>query len=414
MYSWTAMQTFARCNRAFELGYRENIELIPNETNEARLTGMVLHAGMAANLLTQREPLDERIKIAIKAAERALEQETIPNKLIRGLDGNQVIDTFYYLMLEGIHQQIPRLLEYIIPQFDLERYYVPLAGELLPKGDWCKCDICSGSGKVRHGQTTCNRCYGLGTDKSYGRECSCVIEDECQNCDSTGFAESKMRQPMVEWKFEFEDFTGIIDAVLYDRETGEFIMVDWKFRSKFVADEIAAMDGQLPFYAACLNAMGAKISQTVMYQVRRAVPKPAVINQNKMPSIAAQDTTWSYWLETLPSDLRDKLDLGEWQVKLEHKLKSETDYINPIAMIVTDKSSEIALNNARMIVAMMEVANRMYDDGYAMPATLNDTACKWCDFKMLCRAGLKYGGDTQQLIEDEFQQRRGRQEYDTN
>lgn len=408
MYSWTAMQAFMTCNRKFELSQIENIERMPSEKNEARLLGVCLHAGMAANLLSQQHPLEHRVKIAIEAAEKALKLETVPNKLIKGLDGKPTIDTIYYLMLEGIHQQLPRLLEYIIPQIDLERYYVPLAGAILAEGVWSKCDNCAGSGMVAGGNPSCTKCYGLGHDKTYMRTCSCYGEYVCSSCNGKGHSANKKMQRMVEWKFEFENFTGYIDALLYDRQTGDFVLVDWKFRSKFTHDETAALDGQLPFYAACLNAMGANITATVMYQIRTAIPKPAAINQNGQPSIAAQDTTWEYWLKTLPLDLRRRLDLDEWRLKLENKLKSERDYINPVEALVTEKSSELALDNARMTARMMEAAKRIYQDGYALPATLNDNACKWCDFLRLCRSPLKYGGDATAIIDEEYQQRRGR------
>lgn len=408
-YSWSEMQSFMKCQRQHELTYHENLQKIPTKASEARIFGTVMHAAMAANLHNQHRPYEQRRKIAANEAHRVIDLETLPNKLLQTANG-EVIDTFYYMMMEEMHYFVPVLIEYVLQHIDLDRFYVPKAGEILPLGDWAFCDNCKGSGLVNVASKSCPSCFGIGFDKTYGRMCGCVEAKDCSACAGSGYSTAKAEALMIEWRFEHGYFNGIIDAMLCDRHTQDIILVDWKFRKQFPNSEVAALDGQLPFYAAVLNGMGAQITKTIMWQIRRSVPKPATINQNGMPSIAAQDTTWEYWVETLPSDLRDKLHLNEWRDKLEGKLKDTADYINPIINHVNETSSDLAMDNALAVVRSMEFARKLYEEGHAMPAALNTEACKFCDFFTLCRSPFKWGGDARELIALEYEQRRGRED----
>lgn len=389
-YSWSQMQSYAKCGRAHEMGYIEGYEKTPSAGNRARYYGSAFHAGMAAALVMSRKdvPVEELLKTAVGAARKALDDMTIQNKIVTGTDGKSYDDKDYYDMMHEIGQAIPTILRYYIPMIDFARYYVPMVHEVITVSpQTLPCKHCNGSGWSVPPITS-------GEDAT-----------ECTVCDGTGINRAAAEQPMVEFYFQYGKFSGIIDAVLYDRNTGQFVLVDWKLRKSFPMDELAAIDGQLGFYAACLEKMGATISETIMWQFKLQTPKPANINKNGLPSIAAQDTTWEYWVETLPSPTLKLIKLDEWKVTMADKLKSVEDYSRPVRTPVSDFMLLAAYDNALEIVHMIEVSQARYLEGRPAMAVLGSNACSFCDFKLLCASVFKHGGDAAALLDLHYQKR---------
>lgn len=349
--SHTEMSTFLTCQRKHELAYHSNLQRIPSGANKARYYGTAFHAAMAYNLFYYNKPLKERVLGARKAADDAIRELTIQNKVVRNSDGIDVIDHEYYNMILEIKDAMPYILDYAIPKIDFERYRPIRFGELMETGK-----------------------------------------------------PSKDTQYVIEWKFQYGDFTGIIDCVLFDNVLNEYVLVDWKLRYVFPNDDAASLDGQLPFYAAILNEMGASITKTIMWQFRRNPPQPARINKNGTPSIAAQSTTFEYWWSTLPSDLQKRLDRNEWALLLEDKVKSERDFCNQVVNEVTPISSSMALQNAELTLKAINTAKQNFDNGIPAPALLGGQTCQYCDFFKICST-IRYGQNPKDIIALEYQSR---------
>lgn len=381
--SWSQMLAYLQCPRKHELSYFDNLERIPNAMNKSRMYGTVFHAAMAENLRLHDMPINHRIVQSRQAAFAALEEETLPQKTVMTGEGKVILDQSYYDMVNEIGTSIPPIIEFAIRNIDFTRFRPVKAGELFGLT----------SPAVR-----CDACDGQGVEMTYGRKCPV--------CNGLGYNAEKADALVIEWVFEYGSFKGIVDAVLYDAWSDEFILVDWKLRYAFPHDDVAAMDGQLAFYAALLNDMGARIRKTVMWQFRRAVPQLARLNQNGMPSVAAQTTTWEYWWETLPSDLRAKLNEAEWRATMEGKVKDLSYFTNPVTSPVTQMSSRNAMDNALLVLDAIRNAGKRYDDAIPAPAILSSNGCQYCDFFKLCANPFKYGGDATNIIQFEYRPRR--------
>lgn len=343
--SWSEMKTYLHCPRKHELAYMENLELAVSVGNKNRYWGTVFHAGVAEFLRT-----GDTHK-AIVNARAELIAMTVLNKTYTK-DGQRIIDDAYYAMIEEIHHHIPELLLFYLPRLGIgTQYRVAVDTDI----------------------------WGDGTAEG---------------------------TPIIEYSFDHNGIKGIVDALLIDLETGEQVLADWKLRASFPFDEYAALDGQLPLYAAVLNEMGACITTICMWQMRRQTPKPARLLMSGLPSTAVQDTTWEYWLETLPPDLRRKLDLEDWADALKDKLKSEDEYVRRIYSTVSATSSMLALANAHSAIELIRQAEENHVLGATSPAILDVYGCKFCDFVKLCSTVLKYGGDAKQLISENYVPRR--------
>lgn len=346
IFSWSRMQAFLSCPRKYELSYIENLERIPGIENRNRMLGSAFHAGIAMylHLYDPDQPRPDTImSFAIAAALTWIGENTERNAQYYDYEaGAYRKDLAYYDMIVELDRLVVKLLNYHIPLI------------------------------------------GIGTKYRVAREIELNFEDRPLGADPSNL--------MVEFEFEHNGYRGFVDAVLVDIETGQFVAVDWKTRATFPFDAMASIDGQLPFYAALLNDMGANITKTIMWQFKTAVPKPATINKNGQPSIAAQATTWEYWCETLPPPI----DPDRWEEKIRHKLKTGEYFQNPVEAEVTKFSSNMALQSAHDTVMII-------DDRF--PARLSSYGCKGCDFWRLCSAPLKYGGDATDLIKQEYRQK---------
>jgi hypothetical protein len=385
--SWSQMLTYMTCGRKHELAYFENLERIPNAMNKARMYGTAFHAAMAENLRLWGEPINKRIQWARREGLKSLDEETLPQKTVLNGEGKPVLDQSYYNMVNEIRTALPAIIEFAVRNIDFERYQPVTIGKLFGLNSYLvACDECKGEGHGNYEDT------GAGYD--------------CRACDTTGMDNKKVHTPIIEWEFQYGSFKGIVDAVLLDTWTNEYVVVDWKLRYMFQSDDVAALDGQLAFYAALLNSMGARITKAVMWQFRRSVPQPAKLNQNGMPSVAAQTTTFDYWWDTLPSDLQGKLKRDEWAKTLEGKVKDISYFVNPVSTPVTEGSSKTALDNAYLVLNAIQNASIKNSQGIPAPALLGGQTCQFCDFFRLCSGAFKYGGDATLLIQLEYRPRR--------
>ncbi len=364
--SWSKLQTYLTCPRKYELRYVENLEKIPGAERRPMILGTAFHAGIAEFLdaeWSSEYACSGAIDRAVAAALVSLNEQTVADKTYWDYEQSAYLtDNAYYEMINDLHHLLPKLLMYHLPLIGIgTRYVVATVGNLFPA----------------------------------------VINGH---------------KPMIEYEIDTLSWKGYVDAVLIDMETGQQVAVDWKVRSSFPFDAMASIDGQLPFYAAVLNEMGANISQTIMWQFKNSVPKPARINKNGQPSIAAQDTTWEYWVETLPAPLQKFVKPGdtdrfggfmrEIAETLKPKLKTAQDFQHPVIAEVTDFSSAILMGSVHSTVrALQHQIQDVHDYSGLYPAILSSYGCKGCEFWKLCSAPLKYGGDAADIVEHEYQKR---------
>ena len=368
--SWSAMQSFLSCQRKYHLAYHERLERKPSAEHRNLMLGSAVHAGVEAALQFVFEAdksqnvwtRDWLTSVSAQAARDYITGNTVQHKVVRDPNSNQILpDHDYYNMLREVELLAVELLRFHIPMLQLGQRY------LIPTVD----DVLSGEPPTYRGET-----------------------------------------PAIEWHFAvpLDDNTtlsGYIDTVLWDTEEQDYILLDWKTRGSFPHDTMALIDGQLHLYAAIVNDLameqsGTKpITRVVMYQMRTKTPSPASISKRTgLPNTGAQsyDTTWEYWVATLPKGLANKAK--HYEAEMRPKMRQNSDYQHPIASVVTDVSSQLALDNARATVASIRAA---LNSGMPLAAILSSNGCKWCDFMPLCINTLRYGGDARHIIADLYQ-----------
>lgn len=375
--SWSSLQSFLSCQRKYDLAYNEKLQRKPSAAHRNMLLGSAFHAGLEAALLCvfegdyhqmvwTEEWLLER---AFAGAEAYMEENVVRGKVVRDtLNGVYVEDYDYYAMVREVAQLVRIMLRFHIPMLKLgQRYTVPTVS-----------DVVSGQPPTFRTQP--------------GQE----------------------PVPAIEWHFEFpiDDNTilsGYIDTILWDNEEQDYVLVDWKTRGNFPYDNMALIDGQLHLYAGVVNTLaehltGVKpISRVMMFQMRTKLPSPASISKRtNLPNMDAKsyDTTWDYWVATLPKGLQK--EAGRWEAHMRPKLKHDSDYQRPVSGIVTDISTQMALDNVKAAILSIRAA---LDSGMPLPAILSSNGCKWCDFAPLCTNVLRYGGDAASILEDLYERK---------
>jgi len=342
-YSHSSLSTFRECEQKFEYAYIHRLESNTDKWAVSRDLGSSIHAGIA-KLLEQLYdnpdiPLQEQIDIVSR--ESILEADTYVYKEPEW--GTDDLDEYHHTMAIA-RDTIPELANTIIPQLELgSRYTVAGAYE-----------------------------FGLTTD---------------------------LNTPLVEYEFVTYDVTpdgrerrieGIIDAVLVDNTTGDYILYDWKVRGKLLPLQHVVMDMQLPLYATILNGfafdkgLSATIDVVRMYQMLSSPPKPAKLTQKNVPSIQASASYWEFWWESIPYPIRNKLDPSTWYDKMVTggKLRDKSDWIAYEDIPVTGSTSiEVSL----MVENTINRIERAIADKYFLPVW-GSYNCQTCQYAKLCMA----------------------------
>lgn len=368
--------------------------------------GRVFHHGMAIALATSLESKDinEIILAATVAANEELDEMMF--ELTPDADFSQ----------EEIRIRLANMFAYYIPLVGLnERFRVARYFEVFGAYE---CDECIGAGTV-----PCPECGGSGLLHVIGDMSDAPTM--CQTCEGdtttpcllcAGQGKIYDETPMVEYEFTVnisEDVAlhGYVDAVLIDVETDECVIVDWKTVQSVRDATTAMLDDQLHLYAAALNHSGGNISRVVMWQFRKSVPKPANINKNEQPSVAAQATTWDVWYNTLPPRTKSIVDadLATWEAWATQKLKSEAEFNSPIESHITHGSNYAAIENLLAIAGYANWIRVRAKSGQVVPAIADggfNGTCQYCPFRVLCVDTLRYGSpDFQDVLESNFVKR---------
>ena len=335
MTSWTEMQTYMRCPRAWELAYVENLEAKTVEDKVPLIRGRAFHKVMEAHLLG----IDPYV--ICKNVLRT-ELATVKDQEIRGAISDEIQDLY---------------------QYHANQLYMP-AQHLLATAAGVFPD----------------------TYKDHGLNAA---------------------DPMVEYKFHYGAFTGVVDAIMYDRSLKAHVIVDWKLRKNMSHPMDIQVDGQLQFYAACLNSMGANIEIAYLWEFRNAIPKPVQMTKKGTPNLTAmKSTTWEMFWDTLPYGIKESRSKEEWQEFARDRVKGKEEYAKAHEIPITKNSSELALYNAITVANMLVDARIALKNGRSMPAWLSSFGCRFCEFNKLCASPLQYGDDPTEMIEQHYTPRR--------
>jgi hypothetical protein len=361
-----------KCQRAWELSHVHKLERDKDTDKEAMILGSAFHAGMAHMLenahvqnyyndVPRSEAIQKFIKAAVYGLREFMKVETKPNVTTTLADGVEVIDQSYYDMMTNIQVEVIAMFEYYVPLLGLgTRYIVADYGQLFPH----------------------------------------ILDISAST-------------PLIEFEIDLVHATphryrGFVDVILFDQETDEFIVVDWKTRASVLSPDEALLDNQLHVYAAMLEHLDIEtpIAQVCMWQFRRKTPRPARINKNGSLSIAVQDTTYTVWFRSLPEHLQ--LDVvgnqAEWDDFAEAKLSPPEKYMLPVFAFVTERANELAYANFMAKSQLLAEAREKVEGnrGFILPATYTSQACKMCEFRRLCIEALRYGDDPRHIIETDY------------
>lgn len=369
--SHTSLSDYRYCPTKFL--YRHVGGLVPKEDKweVVKDFGSAIHYGIEqvlhyiaeldfprVNWATSIANQDTLIAIARDAVQSWVIANTDPERTIVDELGNTVRHTEYYNGMEQIYNEAPHLIEFLLPHLQLgTRYFPAMMSDFFepinPTEDIPK--------------------YYLG------------MYDE----------------PIIEFNFEIVDdaghtIVGIIDAILYDRETDSFVLFDWKVRSRMLDEVEASMDSQLMLYASIFNQLmdlPKPLSSVCMMQMRNSLPKPAKMNKPSakgwLPSISPQTSTWGVWWNSIPSEARAHMDEFEWQKKMlgEGRLKTVDHWFVPVVMPVTPTSmQEVDLNT--------ELTLQQIDQSLETSRWLklwSAHTCGFCAYKDLCKADRFHG-----------------------
>lgn len=213
---------------------------------------------------------------------------------------------------------------------------------------------------------------------------------------------------MVEWSFYTHDdkpIKGAIDAILYDLETEEYVLVDWKTRSSFPFEDAAHLDGQLHLYIAALKSMtDAPLNRAIMWQFKVRTPQPASISKvSGLPNTgaASYDTTWEQWCKTLPAGIKAE----RFEALMKPKLKTDDEFMRKTELIITPMSVERTKRTTQGIISAMDFARERLDSGDFLPAVQSVHTCKMCPFFRLCGGVLRYGGNFEEALALNYKQK---------
>lgn len=349
-FSWSSMQKFIGCPRSFEWSKVYRLRRKGIDDGDARMLGSLVHAGFEKALdFSFHQTGDYQVSEMVAAGRYGVIAYYNEN-----LKKDMPED--YYAYMAMARELALDIVAYQIPQLGIgEKYRVASYHDV----------------------------FGANGSKN-----------------SLGVWDKDMAQiPMLEWDFSYDwgdhTITGIIDAVLQDLDSGELILVDFKCRRNLIDDGDVIMDGQLPFYATLLSQQSiVPIRSTIQWQVAARVPKPAKINKDGTPSVAAIASTPAAWAASLRAL---GIDPEKWLPQMEGKLHSDADFSSKVYRPVTETVRREMLHNLDNTITMIELASQT--DSY--PAAFNAYTCAFCDFKKLCLGRLG-GASVEQIIHLDF------------
>lgn len=202
--------------------------------------------------------------------------------------------------------------------------------------------------------------------------------------------------PVVEYRLEYPIpgtdyiFTGIVDALLYNKLTGMFEIVDWKVRSKFTDLINEQIDMQVGIYQYLIGALlGIDVFVGTVFQIKSDVPHLPNLNKDGTMSKKNITTDWpTYKQALLDAGLEPEDYIDEMLDKLADK-----EFYRPLSVVRSKKTQAKLWDNVLDYITQIETA-QTYPRAYGYP-------CRNCQFLELCNAEL-YDFDVDSLFEGRY------------
>lgn len=341
--SWSSIHTFMKCQRAFGLRYIEGFVRNTDQDNFARLLGSAVHAGLEEALRTDFQQSTNQQAYGISQIVQAATHRA-------------------YIYCHEIQKDTPDMVTLVDAVYntavDVLKYQIPM--------------------------------IGIGSRYRVASVME-VLGHVSPDADLVPFVEFSFSYPLD----ADTNITGIIDAAVVDQENGGLYLLDWKVRENLVEPMLVSMDGQLPLYAALMTQMGASIRGTIQYQMLSSVPRPAVITEKtRLPSKAAQATTWEVWAQSIRAW---GIDPEPYREAMMPKLRTNEDYVRPVVTPLNTAMIQRTMENLVEVVATIHEAQSL--DRY--PGIMSAHGCRFCDYKSVCRAWVA-GASSRQILSSEY------------
>jgi len=217
------------------------------------------------------------------------------------------------------------------------------------------------------------------------------------------------KEPAIEMDFEVAlmrgmTFRGTVDAIMYDKEMGENVLVDWKTVTQMPRDSSALVDGQLHAYAAALNKHGTKgkIRRVIRWHFRASTPaEPEISVKDKQPLTgrASYNTTWGYWSAAVEAM---GIDTEKYREVMEPKMKGHNAFEYLVESIVTPTSDLTAWDDLQAKGQAVKDATKRANSGKMGAAALSSRVCEFCPYKVLCAGPLRYGDPLEPVLVEFF------------
>ena len=180
-----------------------------------------------------------------------------------------------------------------------------------------------------------------------------------------------------EYKVETDEIKGIIDVVWKNKNTGRYLITDYKFSTSDKGQEDILLDEQMYIYSVIFALKnGLNLDEIDMGYInipKTELNKPRLLKNGKLSKDKAQRTTYKMYLKAIRDN---NLDINEYADILSEL--SERTLLNvAIAPINTDMAMRIMTNIDNTIKDM--------EKGYVLEKC--SFLCKKCDYLQYCKYG---------------------------
>ena len=215
-------------------------------------------------------------------------------------------------------------------------------------------------------------------------------------------------RPLIEYKFEHPLFKGVIDAILFDEEVNEFVLIDWKLRANISSMDSVRIDSQLPFYVGIINLIGGRVTRAIQWQFKRKLPQKArlskkVLKDGENASILSPTkiTTLDYLISSLPDDWTGSVDDVRDKFSDHRNVRGDGYFQWKTEIPVTGSSLTNVYYNQYYTSQMIDAAEGMAENGVLLPGLMSSYECPRCEYKDICRLQLE-GKDISHVLQRDF------------
>ncbi len=208
--------------------------------------------------------------------------------------------------------------------------------------------------------------------------------------------------PLIEYKISYPVigtdyvFSGVIDAVVRDNNTGHIVVLDWKTKASFISVDDEIMNMQVGLYQHVLLQLGVNVTRGLIYQIKSSIGVPELNQPDKKTGIAPMSrrviaTTWELYSEALVKNglnPDDYLDMKEKLISKPDELIQALDvYRSPTYLTNIWQQLKVHLTHISQ-----DTGDRAMVLGFS---------CYSCPFKQLCRYKLE-GWPIEEVINEFF------------